>query len=83
TYWLTAQQAGAFEELRMGLGQVFTLPKDMVMELEDIEEEDMDMFLAFTPQGTVTAGICLETKWLKRGTIRLVLRSSSCSLRWC
>ncbi|MHC4330298.1 MAG: pilus assembly FimT family protein, partial [Planctomycetota bacterium] len=32
TYWLTAQQAGAFEELRMGLGQVFTLPKDMVME---------------------------------------------------
>ncbi len=56
TYWLTAQQAGAFEELRTGLGQVFTLPKDMVMELEDIEEEDMDMFLAFTPQGTVTAG---------------------------
>lgn len=56
TYWLTSQQAGVFEELQTGLGQVFTLPKDMVMELEDIEKEDTDMFLSFTPQGTVTAG---------------------------
>lgn len=56
TYWLTAQQAGAFEELKTGLGQVFTLPKDMVMELDDVDQEDMDMFLQFTPQGTVTAG---------------------------
>lgn len=56
TYWLTAQHAGAFEELQTGLGQVFTLPKDMVMELEGVEEEDLDVFLQFTPQGTVTAG---------------------------
>lgn len=56
TYWLTAQQAGAFEELKTGLGQKFTLPKDMVMEMEDVEREDKDMFLKFTPQGTVTAG---------------------------
>ena len=56
TYWLTAQQAGIFEKLKTGLGQIFTLPKDMVMELEDIEQDDMERFLAFTPQGTVTAG---------------------------
>lgn len=55
-YWLTAQQAGTFEELETGLGQIFTLPKDMVMELDDVDQEDMDMFLQFTPQGTVTAG---------------------------
>ncbi|KPK34524.1 MAG: hypothetical protein AMJ65_18185 [Phycisphaerae bacterium SG8_4] len=55
TYWLTAQQAGTFEELQTGLGQIFTLPKDMVMELEDVEEGDMETFLQFTPQGTVTA----------------------------
>ena len=56
TYWLTAQQAGTFEKLKTGFGQIFTLPKDMVMELEGIEEQDSEMFLAFTPQGTVTAG---------------------------
>jgi len=55
-YWLTAQQAGTFEELQTGLGQIFTLPKDMVMELDDVDEQDMEMFLQFTPQGTVTAG---------------------------
>jgi len=56
TYWLTAQQAGSFEKLQTGFGQIFTLPKDMVMELEAVEEDDTEMFLAFTPQGTVTAG---------------------------
>jgi len=56
TYWLTAQRAGAFEELGSGLGQVFTLPKDVNVELEEIEEEDGDTFLVFTPFGTVTAG---------------------------
>jgi prepilin-type N-terminal cleavage/methylation domain-containing protein len=56
TYWLTAQQAGTYEELKTSLGQKFTLPKDMVMELEDVNEDDGDIFLAFTPQGTVTAG---------------------------
>ena len=56
TYWLTAQRAGVFEELQTGLGQVFTLPKDIEMELIGIEEKDKDKFLAFTPHGTVTAG---------------------------
>ena len=56
TYWLTAQQAGTFEELETGLGQIFTLPKDMVMELYDVDEQDTETFLQFTPQGTVTAG---------------------------
>jgi prepilin-type N-terminal cleavage/methylation domain-containing protein len=56
TYWLTAQQAGAFEELKTELGQVFTLPKDIEMELIGIEEDEKDKFLAFTPYGTVTAG---------------------------
>lgn len=56
TYWLTAQQLGAFEKLKTEFGQVFTLPNDIVMELEGVEEEDDEMFLAFTPQGTVTAG---------------------------
>jgi phage head maturation protease len=28
----------------------------MVMELDDVDEQDMEMFLQFTPQGTVTAG---------------------------
>jgi len=56
TYWLTAQRSGTFEIPQTGFGQVFTLPKDMVMELEGIDEADKEMFLAFTPQGTVTAG---------------------------
>lgn len=56
TYWLTAQQAGTFEKIKTGFGQVFTLPKDVEMELEGIEEDKSDKFLAFTPHGTVTAG---------------------------
>jgi prepilin-type N-terminal cleavage/methylation domain-containing protein len=56
TYWLTVQQAGAFEKLKTGFGQVFTLPKDVEMELDGIEEDEKDNFLAFTPHGTVTAG---------------------------
>ena len=64
TYWLTAQQAGMFEELKTEFGQIFTLPKDIVMELEDLDEDDMEMFLKFTSQGTVTAG-----------TIRLIDRA--------
>ena len=56
TYWLTAQQSGTFEKPKTGFGQIFTLPKDIVMELEGIEEDDAEMFLSFTPQGTVTAG---------------------------
>jgi prepilin-type N-terminal cleavage/methylation domain-containing protein len=56
TYWLTAQRAGVFEKLKTGFGQVYTLPKDMNVELEDLDEEEEDVFLEFTPQGTVTAG---------------------------
>jgi len=56
TYWLTSQQGGTFEMLATEFGQVFTLPKDIEMELEDIEEDENDKFLAFTPHGTVTAG---------------------------
>jgi type II secretion system protein H len=56
TYWLTAQQAGVFEKLKTEFGRVFTLPKDLVMELDALDEEEDDIFLEFTPQGTVTAG---------------------------
>jgi len=56
TYWLTAQQAGLFEELKTDFGRTFTLPKDVVMELEDLDSADGETFLKFTPQGTVTAG---------------------------
>lgn len=56
TYWLTAQHAGTYKELETGLGQVFTLPKDVEIELVGAEEEDNDTFLAFTPHGTVTPG---------------------------
>ncbi len=56
TYWLTAQETGAFEKLKTEVGQVFDLPKDMVMELEGLDKKEGDTFLAFTPNGTVTAG---------------------------
>jgi prepilin-type N-terminal cleavage/methylation domain-containing protein len=56
TYWLTAWQSGAFRQLKTEFGQVFTLPKDVEMELDNLDEEDTDIFLEFTPQGTVTAG---------------------------
>ena len=56
TYWLTAQQAGAYEELKTEFGRVFELPKDIVMELEEMDQEEDETFLKFTPQGTVTAG---------------------------
>jgi len=64
TYWLTAQKAGVFEPLDTEFGQVYTLPKDVELELEDINQKDKEVFLAFTPHGTVTAG-----------TIRLIDRS--------
>jgi Tfp pilus assembly protein FimT len=55
TYWLTSQKIGVFEKLKTDFGQVFTLPSGIVVELEDVVEEDKETFLAFTPQGTVTA----------------------------
>lgn len=54
-YWLTAWKSGSFQELQTEFGQVFTLPRDMIMELEDAEKEDGKPFVEFTPQGTVTA----------------------------
>lgn len=56
TYWLTAQKAGVFEPLETEFGQTYTLPKDIELEIEDIEQKDKDVFLAFTPHGTMTAG---------------------------
>ena len=56
TYWLTSQQAGVFEELETEFGYVFTFPNDITVELEDVDKDEGEMFLAFTPQGTVTAG---------------------------
>jgi prepilin-type N-terminal cleavage/methylation domain-containing protein len=57
TYWLTAQKAGVFETLDTEFGQIYKLPKDINLELEDIERKDKDVFLAFTPYGTMTAGV--------------------------
>ena len=56
SYWLTSQQSGAFEELKTEFGKVFTLPNDISAELEEVEKEDDEIFIAFTPQGAVTAG---------------------------
>lgn len=56
TCWLTAQQAGAYERLETDFGKDYTIPKDLEIELEDVEQDDRDVFLAFTPYGTVTPG---------------------------
>lgn len=56
TYWLTSQRAGVFEELKTEFGYVFTFPNDITVELEDVDKDEDEMFFAFTPQGTVTAG---------------------------
>lgn len=55
-YWLTSQRKGVFEELETEFGYVFTFPDDITVELEDVDKDDDEMFFAFTPQGTVTAG---------------------------
>jgi prepilin-type N-terminal cleavage/methylation domain-containing protein len=55
-YWLTAWRKGNFEVLRTSLGQTYTLPKDMVMELDKLEQDSSDMYVEFKPEGTVTAG---------------------------
>ena len=56
SYWLTSQQAGAFEALETEFGHIFTFPNDITVELEDVDKDDDGMFFRFTPQGTVTAG---------------------------
>ncbi len=55
TCWLTVQKAGTFERLETGFGKAYTVPKDLVIVLEGIEQEDRDVFVQFTPYGTVTA----------------------------
>ncbi len=52
--WLTARRAGAFEPLDTGFGQTFIIPNDLVIELENVEQKDQDVFLTFSPYGTVT-----------------------------
>ena len=54
TYWLTANQSGAFEELGVEFGRVFELPKDTELELENVERDGGESYVAFEPQGTVT-----------------------------
>ncbi|MBN1360558.1 MAG: prepilin-type N-terminal cleavage/methylation domain-containing protein [Sedimentisphaerales bacterium] len=66
TYWLTSWQSGAFQKLKAEFGQVFTFPKDIDIELESVDEDETEVFLEFTPQGTVTAG-----------TVRLLDRSGN------
>lgn len=56
TYWLMSQQSGAYERLKTDLGQVFSLPRDTVLELEGMEQEGDESFVAFAPRGTVTDG---------------------------
>ena len=57
TYWLTAQKTGVFETLETEFGQIYKLPPDIELDLEDMDEKDKDVFLAFTPHGTVTPGL--------------------------
>lgn len=57
TCWLTAQKAGAYERLETSFGKAYPIPQDLVIELEDVEQEDREVYLAFTPYGTVTAGM--------------------------
>lgn len=56
--WLTAWQSGDFRRLKTEFGKTFELPKDLDIELINLEEdkETHDIFLKFTPQGTTTPG---------------------------
>lgn len=63
TYWLTVQEQGGFRRLYNDFGQVFTLPKDTVVELDDIFKHGASGYIDFTAQGQTQAG-----------TIRLINR---------
>ena len=56
--WLTSWQSGDFRRLTNDFGKVFELPTDLDIELINLEEdrETHNIFLKFTPQGTVTPG---------------------------
>jgi prepilin-type N-terminal cleavage/methylation domain-containing protein len=62
-YWLTAWRIGSFQDIKTDFGRTYTLPKDMILELENLEQEGTDIFVEFKPEGTATAG-----------TIRLIER---------
>ena len=63
-YWLTSWRKGSFQDIKTGFGRTYTLPKDMILELDKLEEDGQDMYVEFKPEGTATAG-----------TIRLIERS--------
>jgi type II secretion system protein H len=56
TYWLTAWKKGSFLRLETNTGRTHTLPKDMILELDNLGRDDQDMFVEFMPDGTATAG---------------------------
>ena len=56
TCWLTVQKAGTFERLETSFGKAYTVPKDLTIVLEDVVQEDREVYLEFTPYGTVTPG---------------------------
>jgi prepilin-type N-terminal cleavage/methylation domain-containing protein len=63
-YWLTAWRKGSFHDLQSSFGRMFTLPKDMILELDNLGQDGQDMYVEFLPDGTSTAG-----------TIRLIERN--------
>jgi len=57
TCWLTVQKAGTFERLETSFGKVYTVPKDHVIVLENIAQKDREVYVEFTPYGTVTPAL--------------------------
>ncbi|HON90792.1 MAG TPA: GspH/FimT family pseudopilin [Sedimentisphaerales bacterium] len=57
TCWLTVQKAGTFERLETSFGKVYTVPKDLVIVLENIAQKDREVYVEFTPYGTVTPAL--------------------------
>ena len=72
TYWLTANQSGAFEQLGVEFGRVFELPKDTELQLENVEQDGAESYIAFEPQGIVTPA-----------TIRLIDRRGNIVKLYC
>lgn len=55
SYWLTIQRGGNFERLETEVGRMFFLPAGIELELDNLEEEDGESFIQFTPRSTMTA----------------------------
>jgi type II secretion system protein H len=64
TYWITAWRRGTFRQLQTEMGRTYTVPKDLILEIDDLGREGQDNFVEFLPDGTATAA-----------TIRLIERS--------